>query len=167
MTHPHSNLTKITDNQNINTSALAAVTGILSPSKIDASRLQGFRSVQQKGIIQFFNSDGSGGPLAVYLIEPGLTLAEAEEAIEADPQSSMDVPAIEHLKRKIWFLGFTQRDSSGGGSEWTEFKTNHKISVIEGVALNYMVYNTNQAAALDAANSVLIFCEHLGVWLRD
>ncbi len=167
MVHPHSNLVRVIDNINITTDALAAITGVVGPSKIDASRKQGFRSVMQRGILQLHNSDGSGGPIAVYLIEPGLSLAEAEEAIENDPQGSQETPENEITTRKLWLLGFIQRDASGGGSEWTPFSKKHGITVIEGSTLNYLAYNTSLGVAMDAANFVSIYCEHLGVWLRD
>ncbi len=105
--------------------------------------------------------------MAIYLIQPDLTLVEAEEAIENDPQDQQDIPAVEHSKRMLWLLGFVQRDSSGGGSEWTLFSTNHKITVIEGKTLNFLAYNTSNGVATDAGNFVSIYCEHLGVWLRD
>ncbi len=167
MVHPHSNLVRQIDNLNITTNALAALTGVLGPSRIDASREQGFKSLLQSGILQFHTSDGSGGPIAVYLIQPDLTLAEAEEAIENDPQNQQDVPAIEHAQRMLWLLGFVQRDSSGGGSEWVRFSTSHKITVIEGQLLNFLAYNTSNGVATDAGNFVSIYCQHLGVWLRD
>ncbi len=167
MVHPHSNLVRQIDNISVNTSALAAVTGIAAASKIDAARLQGFRTLMQRGIMQLHNSDGSGGPLAVYMTADGLNLAETEEAIENDPQSSQDEPANEQAHRRIYLLGYLQRDASGGGAEWFVFNTRHKFSVIEGIQMNYVIYNTNTAAAMDAANSVSLFVEHLGVWLRD
>ncbi len=166
MAHPHSNLERVIDNLNIDTSSLAAVTGIVGPSKIDAAREQGFLSLMQRGIMHFQASDGSGGPLAVYLIPDSMSLAEAEEAIEADPQSSKDVDLTEQVRRKIYLLGFLQRDASGGGSEWITFSKRHRITTIEGKALQYLVYNVG-GAATDAGNNVRIFCEHIGVWLRD
>ncbi len=159
-------LTRVIDNLEPTGNSLAAVTGKLVTSKIDASREQGFMSLVQKGRITFRASDGAGGPVAVYLIQPGMSLAEAEEAIEADPQSPVDLPAVEQVKRRIWMLGFVQPIISGEFSHF-DFHTKHKIVTPEGSNLEYMIYNTNLSVALDVSNSVQIYCEHLGVWLRD
>ncbi len=166
MVHPHSNLTRIVDNLIITTDALAAVTGVVGTGKIDATRLNGYRTLSQRGYIRHRNSDGAGGPIMVGFAQAGMDLSEIEEAIEADPQSMVDQPATEQAARLYYLLGYLN-----GGSDlvstFKAFNTRHKASYIEGASLPYFVYNTSTGVALDASNDVQIFCEHLGVWLRD
>ncbi len=166
MAHPHSNLVRQVDNVLITTDALAAITGVLGAGKIDTARLNGFRTLAQRGFIQWSNSDGSGGPVMVGFCEAAMTLAELEEAIENDPQSSQDTPAIEQAGRKYYLLGYLS-GIAGQPGNFKEFATKHKASYIEGNAMNFFAYNCNTATALDASNQIKVFCEHLGVWLRD
>ncbi len=168
MAHPHSNLVRLIDNFEFTTNSLAAVTGILGASKIDGSREQGFRTLMQQGFVASKDNDGSGGPIRVYMLEADLTLAEAEEAIENDPQDAQDVPATEHARRWIAHLATVRGDSTNeAASNTRSFSKKHQRSYPEGSALNYLIYNTDTSDALDAGNTVQIYCEHIGVWLRD
>ncbi len=168
MAHPHSNLVRIIDNFEFTLNSLAAVTGILGASKIDAAREQGFRTLMQRGFISSKTNDGSGGPIRVYMLEADLNLAEAEEAIENDPQDAQDVPATEHAKRWIGYLATDRGVSvSQSNGRVQEFRTKHQRSYPEGSVLQYLMYNTDTSDALDAANTLQIWCEHVGVWLRD
>ncbi len=167
MAHPHSNLVRQVDNLEINISSLAAVTGILGASKIDAARENGFKSLVQKGIIAL---DGSvvtaptGQPIMVGLTR--LNLANLEVAIENDPQNSLPVNQ-EDAKKFYWILGYLNTyDASSEGSTF-KFSTRHKITVIEGTALQFFAYNIDTVTGIPATSQLKIFCEHLGVWLRD
>ena len=168
MSHPHSNLTRQIDNIEINIADLAAVSGIVGTSKIDTARAQGFRTVQQKDILTL---DGTGvgsavaGPILVGFAEAVLSIAEIEEAIENDPQSQKDQPATEQAGRKIFFLGYLGTEDSNQSQ--VRFTTKHKVSYIEGTNLLYFAYNTDLNTNVSATTQVKIFCEHLGVWLRD
>ncbi len=45
------------------------------------------------------------GPLEVGIASPDLTVTEVEEALEAQPTSQYDVPAIEHARRPVKTIG--------------------------------------------------------------
>ncbi len=167
MAHPHSNLIRIVDNIEIDIAALAALTGVIGTGKIDASRAQGFRTLMQRGRIELDGTgvgSGAGGPVFVGFSDQD-SLSKIEQAIEADPQSIQDDPAMEQAGRKIFQLGFlSQQDSALAGQN---FSKKHRQSFIEATSLVYFAYNTDLNAAISAATQVKIFVEHIGVWLRD
>ncbi len=170
MAHPHSNLTRQIDNIEIDIASLAAVTGVVGLSRIDASRANGFRTVAQKGIITCdgtYTTTPTGGPVAVGFTNASHSLAEIEESIENDPQSRDDLPAEEQAGRKIYWLGYLSPAPNAMGQNWVSVNLRHKATVIEGQSLTYFAYNTDLNTAIPAASQIKIFVEHLGVWLRD
>ncbi len=169
MPDSHSKLVELIDRLNISGNSLAASTGVIGLSaRIDVAKAQGFRTVQQEGVLEFNASDGSGGPVLVGFCSVSLSLAQIEEKIEADPEGMEDTEPMEQVRRRIYWLGFLQ-PSAGGGNVGAihAFKKTHKVSFIEGEGMQYFVYNTDPTGALDAANTIKITCKHLGVWLRD
>lgn len=166
MPHPHSNLVSITDNVNIDGSSLAANTGVLGPSKIDATREQGFRTLMQHGVIDWQASDGSGGPLLVGFTTQDMSLAQLEAILEQDPQDDFDPDEREISRRRIHKLGYLQVTNGGPVGVALEIRRKIQWSYPEGSSMNYFIYNIG-GAALDAANNVRFFCTHTGVWLRD
>ncbi len=169
MVHPHSNLIRIVDNIEIDVSSLAQRAGALGVSNIDAAKEMGFRTVVQRGIVSWVVPvAGQAGPLYISIVQVDLSLAEAEESIEADPQDSKEEPANEQSRRMNYPIGFAREtEGSLGDIHSFLFDTRHKISVPEGSTLAFMAYNTSRTTALAASNSLNIYCEHLGVWLRD
>ncbi len=165
MVHPHSNLVTIVDNLSITGNSLAAITGVVGAgNRNDTSREQGFRTLFQERIIELNDSDGSGGPILVGFCESTLTLAQIEEKLEADPQHMQDISNMEAQSRRLNLLGFVQ---NVGDKAVLIFKKRMKWSYIEGVGIQYFIYNTSTVAALDASNSIDIYCAHTGVFLRD
>ncbi len=170
MAHPHSELVQQFDNIEVDVSTLAAVTGILAASKIDGSRIQGFRTIMQEGHIELDGSgttSPAGGPLVVGFSQGELNLAELEEILEADPASSTDVPRTEQVARKLFIFGYISMSFSGISKMAFDFKTKFRWSFQEGVPLNYFVYNSDLNTAIPSTTEVKIHCRHLGVWLRD
>ncbi len=167
MAHPHSNLVNLYDNVEIDISSLAAVTGKFAQGKIDASRLMGFRSLMQQGNIVYESSAIVGGPIMVGFTSAGLSLTELEEAIEADPQSSIDKPAIEQTARPFFVLGFLEAVAKASVSSIRSFSKKFKWSYPESSSLEYFAYNTDLSTAIGASTQIKIFCKHVGVWLRD
>jgi len=108
----------------------------------------------------------TGGPLLIGFADGGLSLAEIEEKLEADPQSSVDVPSTEQQKRRLFILGYCNLSDLNMLTNF-RFTTKHKWSFIEGVAMNYFAYNTDLTTALPATSQLKIHVEHIGVWLRD
>ncbi len=121
----------------------------------------------QRGTIELNGTgaaSGVAGPLMVGINGPNLTLAELEEAIENDPQS-LDDPLNEQAGRFFAVLGFLH--TGGDGINFRDFSRRFKQSYIEGIGMTFFVYNTDLSTAVSASTQVKIFCEHLGVWLRD
>ncbi len=167
MAHPHSNLHEIYD-QSINLSGDGLASkgvAITISGKIDAARLQGFRTVMQDGIASLLGNDGSGGPIGVGLALASLGAAKIKEVIDSDPQSRDDDPDVIQASRRIYWLGWIP-SHVGGSDNWMKFNTKHRFSIQEGIALDYFIYNAG-INALDADNQVLVTCRHLRVWLRD
>ncbi len=167
MAHPHSNLQNLYDNVEIDISALAAITGVIATSKIDGSRGMGFRTLMQEGSLEYESAALVGGPVLVGMAGPSLSLTEIEEAIEADPQSSVDRPAVEQISRPIFILGFLQAVAKASVKSATTFRKKFQWSFPEGTQLTFFAYNTDLTTAIGASTQIKIFCKHTGVWLRD
>ncbi len=167
MAHPHSNLVRQVDNLEIDVASLAAITAVTGTSRIDAAREQGFRTLVQRGVISV---DGTmvaaptGGPIMVGFSNLD-TLDEVEEAIENDPQDMQDTPGVEQAKRFLNIVGYLY--PSVEGIRHFAFEHKFRMSAIEGTSILWFAYNTDVTSALPASSQVKIFCEHLGVWLRD
>ncbi len=169
MAHPHSNLVRQIDNVEINIANLAALTAVLGPSRIDAARENGFRTVVQEGTISLDGtvlSAPTGGPVMVGFTTD-LSLVELNGAIENDPQDSMKVNN-EDATKKIFVLGYLHSVNTGGNANASMlFKKKFQLSIHEGETMQFFAYNTDLTESIPDTSQVKIFCEHLGVWLRD
>lgn len=111
------------------------------------------------------------GPV-MFGLAVGLSAAEIEEALEADPQQFMDPAESEKANRPVWVLGMVTRRSSvtedsGMIPTTGVFETiNLKWSVIEGRDLYFWCYNIGPDA-LTTGSQLRLNCKHYGVWLRD
>ncbi len=167
MAHPHSNLQNLYDNVELDISSLAAITGVVGASKIDGSRLMGFRTLMQEGSIAYESAALVGGPILVGFAGPALSLTQIEEAIEADPQSSVNTVPVEQVSRPIFILGILEAVAKASVSSIRSFKKKFQWSYPEGAQMNFFAYNTDLNTAIGASSQVKIFCKHTGVWLRD
>ncbi len=115
MPDSHSNLIELIDNLEISGNSLAAVTGAIGLSaRIDVAKENGFRTVAQEGVLLHRDSDTAGGPVLVGFASVKYSLAQIEEKIEGDPESMADEPAMEQVRRRIYFLGYLRRTAGGG-----------------------------------------------------
>ncbi len=149
--------------------SLAALDMATVNSKIDGSRERGFRITKTMYDVDIYGYDGTeDGPVA-FGLAVGMTAAEIEEAIEADPQSPNDVAAEERVGRAVFPLGVIPRSGPSTPSnqhEMRELKTTSiNWSVPEGSGLVWWFYN--YGGALGAGNLASIFAKHFGVWLND
>ncbi len=169
MAHPHSNLVRQVDNVEINIASLAALTAVQVPSRIDSARENGFRTIVQEGTISLdgtIMSAPTGGPVMVGFTTD-LSLTELNGAIENDPQDSMKVNN-EDATKKYFVLGYLHSINTGGNSKASlNFRKKYQLSLHEGETMQFFAYNTDLTESIPDTSQVKIFCEHLGVWLRD
>ncbi len=152
---------------------LASLAGLDCSSvviKIDGSRGRGFRITKTEYFVDISGLPALGGPI-LYGLAVGLSSAEIEEAIEADPQDPNGVPEHEQVKRPVFPLGVFRRaqntsESSVDNPIDMPLRTvNLNWSIPEGVGLQWWFYNLG--GATDAGTNGTIFAKHTGVWLND
>lgn len=136
-----------------------AVTGLQ-----DGSRSQGFRYLKSEYIIGVAGMTTDDGPVVVGVGGPGLSTAEIEEAIEADPQSSHDAPAGEQAMRPVWKIGAAVGD--GMLNNGLPIIVNQRWSYPEDATMAFFAYNSS-GAALTTGTVITMMIKHYGVWLRD
>lgn len=145
--------------QELGVAALAAGDVIAATTKIDASRLQGYRISKMEYGLHFEGGDDAD---AVWFgLATGLTAAEVEECLEADPQSPQDVPAAEQVKRFVFPLKLI-----GAGSEPVNATKTLNWSIKEGQDLTIWAYNPT-SAAISAGCVVQFVAKIYGKWLND
>ncbi len=162
-----SQLSIVWDQVGITLSTLAALTGILGASRIDAAREQGFRVMKTEYVGSIVGRTNGEGPVML-AVGFNLSLAEMEEAIEADPQSSFDTPANEQVMRPVFILGIFDPLAASPAilNNGIPKTVNFKWSAPEGGSMNWMAYNTS-GSALTTGSVVRVVAKHFGVWLKD
>ncbi len=144
---------------------LAAATVIFGTTKIDGSRLNGFRIARAKFAGAIANKTAAEGPL-MWGMCANCTINEVKAILEADPQSSVkdDAKGVGQWVKPLGFisLGTTNQDLPRG-QPFVDVKVNW--SVIEAQSFNMFVFN--MGAQLTTGASLLGWLEAQGVWLRD
>lgn len=162
------NLNIVYDDVTIDVGALASKDCIASASKIDSSRLNGFRIIKTEYWMDFEGKTAGEGPIMVGF-SPLHSASEVEDTIEADPQSSAEMENNAVAKRPVFPLEMYPTDGGDTNFEQQRIKKgsfNPRWSVIEGRSAFWWVYNM-EGAALTTGMLVHIFAKHYGVWLRD
>ncbi len=151
---------------------LGAGVVISQQTKIDASRLNGFRVAMIRMSAMLSGKTTAEGPIA-WGIACNMDAAEIEAAIEADPQDRTKSDAkgegqwLKHLG--LIGLGATELGLTGAGAlvnkaDPIDIKINW--SVIEGE--NFVMWARNMdTSALTTGTLLTAFIETFGVWLRD
>ncbi len=149
--------------------ALASLDAIaVSDEKIDGTRLEGFRVMKTE---YFMNAEGGTvdqGPVLIG-VAPNLNAQEIEEAIEADPQQRVDIPATEQVMRPVFPLEIIGRalvEARASSLETMKGVFNLKWSIPEGQGLVWFAYNLD-LGALTSGLILTIYAKHYGVWLKD
>ncbi len=160
------------DDVEIALSTLGSKAAILSESKIDSLREQGFRVLKTQYWIEFLGKADGEGPLVVGL-SCGQDAAHLAGAISADPQGQFDTPeevANEAAKRPVWPLYLIARSAlKSGTAGFANFDTQElkpQWSAREGGHFDWFVYNMD-GGALTTGCTIRIFAKHFGVWLDD
>lgn len=147
----------------LNTETIAANDVVGGSSKADDTRKQGFRTLKLEGHAYFKN--GAADEFLIFGIAVGLSAAEVEECLEADPQFPQDAAAQEKVMRPVFPLGAVHGDGASG--RLMSFKHNLRWSVKEGSSFLWWAYNPDSVAHSTAGQRLLIFAKHFGVWLED
>ncbi len=145
--------------------ALAADTSVNANSKIDGSRIQGFRVLRTEYYAALKGSTSGEGPILLYL-NHDLTVAEADATFAADPQRPKDPTASEAANRPVWPLEIFFNTAAGNGNVVLKGVKKLGWSFQEGTILKWSARNMS-TSTLTTGSTVRIFAKHFGVWLRD
>ncbi len=104
------------------------------------------------------------GPILVGMSAGGLSAAEIEEAIEADPTGSFDRPAIEESNRPVWPVALLNQALEGGMLQ-AKGSFNPRWTMPETIGWSWWVYNLENAA-LTTGSAVIVFAKNFGVWVQ-
>lgn len=158
------NLAIVYDDVSFALGTLGAKGGALANSKIDASRLNGFRVVKVEYWACYSGKTAAEGPIMVGL-SFGQASADIDACIEADPQGHLEDRDDGDTKRPLFPLFMLEKDNASS-SEAIHGTINPRWSVPEGYAMNYFAYNMD-GSALTTGTEIQIFAKIYGVWLRD
>ncbi len=143
---------------------LGAGTTIQINSRLDSSRLQGFKLLRTEYDVQVFGLTAAEGPVHVSLCHD-LTTTEHEETLGGDPQRAKDPDLSEKAMRPVWPLGHLYHE---GGIGVTSLRGVIKLgwSFPEGTPMKWC-FNNRFGTSLTTGAQVRLTAKHFGVWLRD
>jgi len=148
----------------ISPGALAQGDFVIAGSKINASRLQGFRVLKTQYWISMRNATAGEGGFLVGLSH-ALSVAELAEMVDAAPQRPNDTAGSERARRPAWPLEMLIANADGDGKVYAEGVATIGWSIQEGTALDWWV--ANFATTKTTGTVVNIIAKHFGVWLKD
>ncbi len=143
---------------------LGAGSAIISGSRCDPSRLQGFRVLKTEYFINIRGMTTGEGPILATLSH-GLSATEIEQTMGADPQRSNDPDASPRAMQPLWPLGYLMFIGANGPIV-LEGTTKLGWSFPEGTGLDWGFTNRGDSA-LTTGGIAVITAKHFGVWLKD
>ncbi len=149
----------------ITVGALTAQSAITVNSKIDPSRLQGFRVLRTEWYLGMRSATTGDGPFVVGLSHD-LTGDEVSTCIGGDPQRSNDPVESEEANRPVWAITALHPNADGDGKIVDHGVTKIGWSIPEGTSLKWWVMNGGNITLTTGA-VVNILAKHFGVWLKD
>ncbi len=153
------------DETTLTLSTLGSGSILTANSRIDASRLQGFRILKTQYYFALKSMTPDEGPIMMHLAHD-LTAAEMEETIGADPQRSGDPTLEPRALRPVWPLGLLGNDTEGNAGVFLQGEIKLGWSFPEGTILKIGAENIS-GSALTTGAVVRGRMKHFGVWLRD
>ncbi len=150
---------------------LAAAAAITANSKIDGSRLNGFRVLKSELWIGASGKTTGEGPVVIGLAFDA-DAANVALAMAADPQAdgrqTGDKVANTEAKFPVFPIAMIGKAETKIGIESVTMKHTLKPqwSAPEGSGLQYFAFNAD-TGALTTGTVVEIFAKHFGVWLND
>ena len=152
------------DSGNLALGALGAKDAISENLKQDAVRTRGFRFTRTEWFLNWNVEAAGEGPILIGLCGPGISAAEVEEAIEADPQSPDDTIPAPQAMRPYWPLAILFPDT--GGKSTIQGVININWAFPESEVMQIFAYNLG-TGALTTGSQVDYFLKHFGAWLND
>ncbi len=153
-------------------STLGAAAAIVTNSRIDASRRQGFRVTKSKIMMTMSGKTTAEGPILYGVMANISNAADLAAILVNDPQGKTDKDerAPGQFVKLLGVIGLvptTIPSSDTGIAEMHEFSYGKNgWSIPEGRALSYFAFNQFGSALSDG--TILQFtAEHFGVWLND
>ncbi len=147
-------------------STLAAKTSIKSDTTIDGSNAQGVRLRKIRYAVTHIGGTATEGPFLYGLCSKALTVAELDEAIDADPSFDGDVPAEDRTQRKVVVLGSIGQ-SAGNESGVVPWRTARWYWVTpENDGIQFFVRNQD-TSPLMTGMVVKFMGQFYGEWLHD
>ncbi len=150
----------------ITVGALAAKAAATGASKVDGSRLQGVDLAKMNVAMSYDNKTTLQGPLVIGLAL-ALSAAEIAEALDADPQSSLDEPAQEQSRRRVFPIWHIPRLPTG--SDRTHVLKNVRFPwkrIPEDMNLFWFAFNAG-AGGMTTGTVVQIEAALVGTWRND
>ncbi len=139
----------------------------LQATIIDGSREQGIRISKLKTCLSYEALETLIGPVVVGL-SVGLSAAEVEEALEADPQGMQDTPAMEQTDRKVFPIYMIPARTEVNNRNIQKFETIEDWpfrEIDEGNSLDMWAFNIDGSAL--TAGIITLGMVLTGEWLRD
>ncbi len=147
--------------------ALAAGASHSVATKLDASQQQGIWIRKVKAAMSFTTKSAGEGPLSAGFSQ-GLSGAEINEAIGADPQGMGDELATSQANRHVVPLWYVGNDGTGSSEFVVRIETIPDFprwKVRENVSLSTYVFNHDSTALTNL--NMRIFWWLLGEWIDD
>ncbi len=140
------------DTATLTISTLAADAAQTTGTKIDAARLQGTRIHRLEYIIDWRAKTVDDGPLFIGFHRASISAAEVAEFYLADPQSSLDVPAIDQARFDVYPAQMIPRKATAGPGLTNDAIVDWKVlnwpwkNLPEDDALNVHAFNAGNGA---------------------
>ncbi len=99
------------DFENLSLGSLAAGAAIAGVFKLDAARLQATRIKKFGYVITWNGKTGTEGPIFVGFARGATSAVDIAAALNADPQSSFDVPELDRARHDVYVVGVISRNT--------------------------------------------------------
>jgi len=157
--------TIVWDDVNITLGALVATTAVIVSSKIDSTRLNGFRLLRTEYFMHMRGATTGNSPVLVGMAHE-LNSTEVLETIVADPQHKGDPQTENRALQPVWPWEVLMANADGDGRVWAQGVAKIGWSAMEGTTFRFFAFNFGPADLTTGA-IIHIVAKHFGVWLRD
>lgn len=126
---------------------------------------QAFEVISTELTVAMRNHTADEGPIDYGLNQSGLTTTEVLEALDASPTSEIDVPAIEHTKRKVRIYGvFDGALPEEKVNDGSPVRKKMWVPVPDGDPLPEIWFRNRSGGALTTGTIMEIQVTYFGYW---